>query len=181
MCSKPSLLKKERVSLIFHTLFFFPFLIFFFFLKKKVCASIQLKQGNYLIIPTTFFPNQEGNFILEFSNTVNSNMKVQSLQYFVEMSSEWKGSTAGGSSNFPSWRNNPQILLDVFQDSNVQIVLETELDPQQHRHIGFQIFKATNGKNKLYQLQKEKLIDMTNYLNSQSGFFFFFFFFSKRK
>lgn len=129
---------------------------------------MDLKQGNYIIIPTTFFSGQEGSFKLEFSNSENANMKVQSLQYFVEYSSEWKGSTAGGSINFPTWRNNPQIILEVFQASLVQIYLETELQPEQKRHIGFQLFK-TSGNNKMYHLNKEKLVAKTNYLNRQSG------------
>jgi hypothetical protein len=50
----------------------------------------------------------------------------------------WKGRTAGGCFNFPTWRNNPQYILKTSEKGKVTI----ELTQNEDNHIGFYVMKA---------------------------------------
>lgn len=56
-------------------------------------------------------------------------------------------SCTGGCVNFPSWRANPQYLLQVENDGNFQVQLETQFEQNNVQHIGFLVVR-TKGKHK---------------------------------
>jgi hypothetical protein len=69
---------------------------------------------------------------------------------YTQLSGEWTSSTAGGCVNFPSWRANPQYLLEVGEEGIVSVVLEAELDfnSPEKPHIGFYLVKGTDSQQK---------------------------------
>lgn len=114
-----------------------------------------------MIIPSTFAPNAEASFkvyakIINFNGDNTSQLCLQlietgfaecsagNIKKFFEISFvEWKQSLAGGCVNYPTWRDNPQFLLEISQETYVQVLLETNLDPELKHHIGFYVVKTS--------------------------------------
>jgi len=79
--------------------------------SRDVSIAATLQPGNYVIIPSTYQPKQEEKFWL----VVYTEEKVECKHILPDcetyIQGEWKGPTAGGSFNHPTWPNNPKYLL----------------------------------------------------------------------
>eukprot|EP00927_Polykrikos_kofoidii_P026441 TRINITY_DN23525_c0_g2_i1.p1 TRINITY_DN23525_c0_g2~~TRINITY_DN23525_c0_g2_i1.p1 ORF type:complete len:2086 (-),score=383.67 TRINITY_DN23525_c0_g2_i1:300-6338(-) len=58
------------------------------------------------------------------------------------IASEWKGKTAGGCANFPSFKNNPVFRLQVKGRVRLNVVLEQGTEREHLFYIGFKIYSA---------------------------------------
>eukprot|EP01127_Copromyxa_protea_P012816 TRINITY_DN3368_c0_g1_i1.p1 TRINITY_DN3368_c0_g1~~TRINITY_DN3368_c0_g1_i1.p1 ORF type:complete len:647 (+),score=146.86 TRINITY_DN3368_c0_g1_i1:631-2571(+) len=93
-------------------------------------VTVNLKPGSYLIVPCTFNPNSLGCYTLRVlsEDTVEPLVLLPEVSYVVQKG-VWKGSTAGGSFNYPeSWKNNPQYLLKIKKELTITIVLTQAAD-----------------------------------------------------
>lgn len=51
-----------------------------------MCARFKLPPGHYLIVPSTFDPNEEGEFVIRvFSETQNNMEYVYKYYYFLQI------------------------------------------------------------------------------------------------
>jgi hypothetical protein len=73
---------------------------------------------------------------------------------------EWKGVTAGGCGNFPTWKNNPQFSFTIEKGDDVFFTLmqkDTRMsgEPESNLNIGFLLLRAT-GELSLLKKKKRK-------------------------
>lgn len=73
-----------------------------------------------------------------------------------EASGAWKGTTAGGCMNFPSWRYNPQLFLTVQSKVLVTITLNQALT--KNYSIGFYLAKAKKSGVRQLAIPAEEIV-----------------------
>lgn len=135
----------------------------------EVIANVTLDKGEYIVVPSTFEPDQEGKFELKlFSDNGPVPIEAIALKASTMVEGEWKGNTSGGCLNFPSWRSNPQFLVNVQQAGTVRIELE-----QPHRDplhfIGFYVVNMDDHGRKILQVTKKNLATNTEFINLKKG------------
>jgi len=82
---------------------------------------------------------------------------------FDDFKGSWKGRTAGGCFNYPTWRNNPQYLLKTSEKGKVVL----ELTQNEDNHIGFYVLKA-DGKIRFFPVEG---VSKTEYILVHSPIF----------
>jgi len=88
-----------------------------------------------------------------------------------ECEGEWKGKSAGGCVNFPTWRNGPQFQLTPKFITNVHVLLELHVDPQEqihYPHIGFYVVKSTDPNFKRVLLNPKDIVTECKFANKLS-------------
>jgi len=103
--------------------------------------------GHYIIIPCTFAPG--GEFEYELTLYTQFKVSIQELTKVLPSKSlpgAWKGSTAGGCQNEPTWLNNPQFLLEVDKPGVVIANLIQLIPPNaKPESIGVYVFVRPTG------------------------------------
>lgn len=101
----------------------------------------KLPEGQYVIIPSTFEPGTKGKYrLLVYAEDQDASLEPLTSEWkhtkeikvlgafpFVvanSMKGEWKGQTAGGSPNNPTFTNNPQFRLVLPQVDQPVGILE---------------------------------------------------------
>ena len=77
-----------------------------------------------------------------------------------KLKGQWKGKSAGGCQNHPSWRYNPQLFLSVTEEKVVKIALmqDAGLENAEPFHIGFYVAKADNPDRRQLIMARNVLI-----------------------
>eukprot|EP00742_Colponemidia_sp_Colp-10_P009159 GILJ01009961.1.p1 GENE.GILJ01009961.1~~GILJ01009961.1.p1 ORF type:complete len:2175 (+),score=323.81 GILJ01009961.1:954-6527(+) len=76
---------------------------------------------HFLVIPSTFLPNQEAEFTVSITSSSLEHLsfypiETDPLSTVAEVTSEWGVDTAGGCyPNNSTWRQNPQLLLTLYR------------------------------------------------------------------
>ncbi|KAF6728489.1 Calpain-10 [Oryzias melastigma] len=144
-------------------------------LNKPPCASTHchaydreavlrdlLEPGYYLVIPSTYQPGAEAHFLLRVfssSSTSFTALKAPAPSLPLSPDSEWEttyfqgswvsGSTAGGSRNFLSHRQNPCFPFTVHAEPTVKPGVNVRISLHQSRPdtdllpIGFHVYKVS--------------------------------------
>lgn len=134
--------------------------------NREVHLHCSLSPGYYLVVPSTFLNNAEGNFLLRIFSSGRislSEIKLPSPDnaiYEDATGGEWetarlegcwrKGQNAGGSRNFPSFYTNPCFPLCIpagLGQSNIKVALRQHCPDNKCRPIGFHIFKVPCDNN----------------------------------
>eukprot|EP01102_Stenamoeba_stenopodia_P016279 TRINITY_DN566_c1_g6_i1.p1 TRINITY_DN566_c1_g6~~TRINITY_DN566_c1_g6_i1.p1 ORF type:complete len:626 (-),score=92.89 TRINITY_DN566_c1_g6_i1:58-1860(-) len=116
--------------------------------SKEVAIKLDLEAGkSYVIIPCTYLPQQETTFVLniatEFSQDWNLEVCIDPWS-FVSVPGEWRGITAGGCPEDPTFSKNPQYQVKVLKPCELRIVLTQPSRPQLNI-IGFYVIKTVLG------------------------------------
>jgi len=82
------------------------------------------------------------------------------------MSGEWKGKTMGGCPNFPTWKNNPQYLINLSEPSQLTVIL-TQSQKEKLPYIGFYIIKSKDEHNAKESLPREDVIVKSSFSNGR--------------
>ncbi|XP_072297473.1 calpain-10 [Eucyclogobius newberryi] len=144
---------------------------------REVVLNQELEPGYYLMIPSTYQPEAEARFLIRVfsSSSVSlSALKKPALSLPSTIGGEWensflqgawvKGSTAGGSRNFPSHWCNPRFLFSVCDDTmhtpevNINITLHQNPPEKDLHPIGFHVYKAQDGTSESKCPKKDELV-----------------------
>lgn len=123
-----------------------------YFKSAEVALDALLQPGTYFIVPSVFTAGDEGSFamtIITDSPPVNFQMVDPNTPdapagFTASVKSQFKGQTAGGNCNEPTWKNNPQFALTLSGKSNVTILLAQDEDNV--KGIGFGLYKSGGSK-----------------------------------
>uniref|UniRef100_A0A6B2KYH0 Calpain catalytic domain-containing protein n=1 Tax=Arcella intermedia TaxID=1963864 RepID=A0A6B2KYH0_9EUKA len=87
----------------------------------------------------------------------------------ITLEAAWiKGKTAGGCINEPTWKQNPQFILELPTESKIAVTLkQTQKVDNKFLHCGFIILKADPQKKSKIQIVDN--IHQSQYINSQSN------------
>ncbi|XP_048362921.1 calpain-10 [Sphaerodactylus townsendi] len=156
--------------------------------NREVHLHCDLSPGYYLVIPSTFLNDAEGNFLLRvFSSGRISLSEIKQLSpdnvareelpggewETAVMEGCWrKGQNAGGSRNFPSFHTNPAFPLSVTGQSSVKVSLRQHCPDNKCRPIGFHIFQVPSDNNNMKMplsscLQSEPVVNCVPHSYSQ--------------
>ncbi|XP_076150665.1 calpain-10 [Alosa pseudoharengus] len=129
--------------------------------EREVMLQAQLSAGFHLLIPSTFQQGAQASFLLRVYSSSPTTLSAVRMREAVAPSSlegEWEtsschgswtpGSSAGGSRNFPSHRQNPRFPLTVTYDPggpNVRVTLCQNCSESACQAIGFHIYKVLDG------------------------------------
>jgi len=129
---------------------------------QKMKKKLDYKNGN------------DGSFWMAFEDFVNHYRCVYTCRLFddwnrVFVTSEWRGETAGGCGNYPTYANNPKISLSIKGRVNVILTLEQADSRGVHEGdselpIGFRVFKNRHFSNHVagtttYAYDRELCVD----------------------
>src|SRR3989338_2782305 len=98
---------------------------------------------------------------------------------------QWKGKSAGGCLNHPTWRFNPQLFISVPETKIVKITLQQMPETSSQQQNGSEGTGITNAKNALYHmgfyvaqtdgtirrqltLKKDQMVARTQFENAES-------------
>jgi len=117
---------------------------------NEVLLEVDLGTGFYVIIPATFNPKHEGRYQMRvIANNPHSPLVLLKPRPTVSIKGEWKGTTAGGTTNNKTtWKNNTQFKLLVKKTMTLTITL-TQVRPDNESNmfgIGFLIFGGNGEK-----------------------------------
>lgn len=113
-----------------------------------------LPNTSYIIVPATYQPAVIGSYFFRIQTRHKAQVvPLMTMKANKSVEGAWQAirGTNGGSITYPSWRNNPQFLLRVFQESKLRVMLlqqdTTPLPP-----IAFSIFNADPGERRKLEL-----------------------------
>eukprot|EP01130_Rhizamoeba_saxonica_P016287 TRINITY_DN7499_c0_g1_i1.p1 TRINITY_DN7499_c0_g1~~TRINITY_DN7499_c0_g1_i1.p1 ORF type:complete len:1144 (-),score=258.70 TRINITY_DN7499_c0_g1_i1:25-3456(-) len=103
-----------------------------------------------IIIPNTFDVGEEGDYFLSIYTKYPSEV-IPLLENApcATMEGEWKNDTAGGCTNHPTWKNNPQYYFEVTTKNTIPLVLEQHPSDGNLVHIGMYVWKTDSKKRNL--------------------------------
>ncbi|XP_078266361.1 calpain-10 isoform X2 [Rhinoraja longicauda] len=132
---------------------------------REVKLHCDLTPGYYLVIPSTFMKDEDGEFLLRVLSTAKISLSAVKASHplnkfeqnaegeweIIHFTESWiKGKSAGGSRNFPTYNTNPHLSFAILSNTgtrNVRITLCQENFDRQLLPIGFHVFQIDNSKN----------------------------------
>eukprot|EP00008_Paramoeba_atlantica_P002348 CAMPEP_0201501750 /NCGR_PEP_ID=MMETSP0151_2-20130828/83753_1 /ASSEMBLY_ACC=CAM_ASM_000257 /TAXON_ID=200890 /ORGANISM="Paramoeba atlantica, Strain 621/1 / CCAP 1560/9" /LENGTH=637 /DNA_ID=CAMNT_0047895279 /DNA_START=1709 /DNA_END=3619 /DNA_ORIENTATION=+ len=80
-----------------------------------------------------------------------------------KLKGQWKGKSAGGCQNHPTWRYNPQLFLSVPEETTVRITLAQDASSSSSsqggaNHIGFYVARADNPDRRQLIIGRQNLV-----------------------
>ncbi|EGG21714.1 calpain-like cysteine protease [Cavenderia fasciculata] len=148
-----------------------------FLRSSKVSNRVTLEPGNYIIVPATFEPGQEGGFDLELTSDSSNDLLSTSITEVLpdrdwrkisDTSFEWRGNSAGGSFSGSSatWKDNPKFMFELAVGGQVTTILSKNDDVSRDTYIGFYVFRVADRNLPYVYLTGPNLITKTNFINS---------------
>eukprot|EP01112_Ceratiomyxa_fruticulosa_P011179 TRINITY_DN3018_c0_g1_i1.p1 TRINITY_DN3018_c0_g1~~TRINITY_DN3018_c0_g1_i1.p1 ORF type:complete len:963 (-),score=250.30 TRINITY_DN3018_c0_g1_i1:195-3083(-) len=140
--------------------------------SSDVLSTLNLEAGDYVIVPCSFDPGQEARFTL----TIFSSGRIEPLNIVKEegtgVKGVWEGPSAGGCLNHPTWRSNPQYLLEIPPSPSTQVTISLEqvgsgTDGKSMPFIGFYVAKAPPAPidKKMFSLAPKDVVGNTEFIN----------------
>eukprot|EP01100_Stratorugosa_tubuloviscum_P000923 TRINITY_DN1201_c5_g1_i1.p1 TRINITY_DN1201_c5_g1~~TRINITY_DN1201_c5_g1_i1.p1 ORF type:complete len:1127 (-),score=499.92 TRINITY_DN1201_c5_g1_i1:73-3453(-) len=114
-------------------------------------AELDPVKCPYILTPCTKYPGYEAVFHISalVDQKFNASVSLQAPQnndlFSKSLNGAWKGSSAGGNSNYQTFRNNPNFALSISQKSELVVILSQSRDV--NFPIGFYI--ATSNGNQI--------------------------------
>jgi len=103
---------------------------------------------SYLVIPHTFHPNIDITYTLSlFSKSTVNIVELTQQTPSTVIQYTFTNDTAGGCVNYPTWRHNPQFVLEFDKPGKIVVVMEqteTVTDAQTLQYIGFSVWKTSD-------------------------------------
>lgn len=112
-----------------------------------------------LIIPCTFEPEKYATYRLIVLTDGPITIKSLDSPKYLEIEGEWKGESAVGCINHPSWRYNPQYSLKT--NGNVQIQLQ-KIKENDDTVIGFYVLKSSGSRQ--LEVNKDNFITKASFM-----------------
>mmetsp|Transcript_13243 Transcript_13243/g.37629 ORF Transcript_13243/g.37629 Transcript_13243/m.37629 type:complete len:845 (+) Transcript_13243:43-2577(+) len=77
-----------------------------------------------------------------------------------KLKGQWKGKSAGGCQNHPTWRYNPQLFLHVEEEKvvSIQLTQDAEVAGGKRYHIGFYVAKADDPDRRQLVMARQMLV-----------------------
>lgn len=125
-----------------------------FTFARDVSIELTLEDGvDYVVIPATFEPKQEGEFWLRIY-TEAPDLQLAELKQgpTALLQGAWRFESAGGSPNHPEWKKNNQWAVLPLDSTMVTVTLGQPAvrPPKEINAIGFQVFRSISGKKVAY-------------------------------
>jgi hypothetical protein len=128
--------------------------------SQSVDATLDLDEGEYIVVPFPETPGYCGEFTLAVSTKDMDNIDLVKLPKSdnhkwkeFELDGEWTEENSGGGDILGlEWRKNPQYLLTLTKASDVCIVLRQE---ENSMSIGFYIVKQIDVDKKVVDYEEE--------------------------
>ncbi|XP_069753253.1 calpain-10 isoform X2 [Narcine bancroftii] len=132
---------------------------------REAKLHCDLAPGYYLVIPSTFMKDEDGEFLLRAFSTSKISLSAVKASHplakfgenaegeweIIHFTDSWmEGKSAGGSRNFPTYSTNPHLSFSVFSSTgtgNVRITLCQEYFDGQFLPIGFHVYQVHNTNN----------------------------------
>ncbi|KAE8603504.1 hypothetical protein XENTR_v10014352 [Xenopus tropicalis] len=131
---------------------------------RQLHLCCNLSPGYYLLIPSIFLREAEGNFLLRILSTGNFTLSECAPSWNIpsanadltcgmwetqELSGQWKkGSNAGGSRNFASHIINPCFPFSVPDGTPmIKLMLRQQHDGEKCHAIGFHVYPVTSNQS----------------------------------
>ncbi|XP_059800583.1 calpain-10 isoform X1 [Hypanus sabinus] len=132
---------------------------------REVKLHCDLTPGYYLVIPSTFMKDEEGEFLLRAFSTSKVSLSAMKTAHpltklvgsaegeweMIHFTDSWiQGKSAGGSRNFQTYSTNPHFPFSILSNTgagNVRITLCQENFDGQFLPIGFHVYQVHNSKN----------------------------------
>jgi hypothetical protein len=122
--------------------------------RDNALEFTALPNTSYIIVPATYQPGVIGSYFFRIQTRHKAKVvPLMTMKANKAVEGSWQAikGTNGGSINYPSWRNSPQYLLRVFQESKLRVMLlqqeKTPLPP-----IAFSIFNADSSERRKLEL-----------------------------
>ncbi|XP_069474944.1 calpain-10 isoform X2 [Ambystoma mexicanum] len=132
---------------------------------REVHLRRILTPGHYLLVPSTFLKDVDGQFLLRAFSTGRIHLSeikplpgtaVGCMEELptgawerVQLTGRWEsGKTAGGSRNFTSYHTNPSFPLSICDglgNQNVKVLLRQHCCDNEINAIGFHVFQEASG------------------------------------
>lgn len=131
--------------------------------SHRECSFTFQAENNCIIVPCTFHAEKEAKFNLDIFTPFDSSCNVKELLDTKEVSieGEWNSKTAGGSTSYSTWRNNPQYVIKSKSRCDLTLRLvqdqKSSTDDEKLHPIGLYVFKDT-GKRRLLVRPDDVLI-----------------------
>jgi len=111
-------------------------------MRDNSLEFVALPGYHHIIIPSTYAPGPEFKFELSiYTETKAEIREITKVLPIKKLHSGWKGPTAGGCLNEPTWLKNPQFLLEVEKTGTVLITLtQTLAEKEKPEAIGIYAF-----------------------------------------
>uniref|UniRef100_H9GHD2 Calpain catalytic domain-containing protein n=1 Tax=Anolis carolinensis TaxID=28377 RepID=H9GHD2_ANOCA len=154
--------------------------------NREVHLHCDLSPGYYLVVPSTFLNDAEGNFLLRVfaSGRISlSEIKLPSPDNAIReelpggewetarMEGRWrKGQSAGGSRNFPSFHSNPRLPLSVPPGAGqrgIHVALRQHCPDNKCHPIGFHIFQVSGCGSGIAHLALQPVVSCVPHSYSQ--------------
>ena len=109
-----------------------------FISPKQAAVEFEIPgKVELVILPCTFDPNYHGSFELSILCTDKLAVTKLNPPKSIDLPGEWKGQSAGGCFNHPTWIYNPQFQLIISSSCKIQLS-----QPTDDFSIGFYVFKS---------------------------------------
>jgi len=86
----------------------------------------------------------------------------------IKVSGAWKGKSAGGCLNYPTWRFNPQVFVSVDKKKSVTISLSHEAADGERFHAGFYVAISDGSGKRQLSFSRERLLGKTKFLDTET-------------
>lgn len=132
-------------------------------------VKLEATPKPYIIIPCTFKPDVNASFELFANSKTEGECILAPCTHKwnnITLRDDWKGKSAGGCRNNPTWVNNPQFYLRVLKPCNILIIAQQPTEkPSSH---GFYVFDSSGSPtgNIFYQ-EETKLVTKSIFIDDE--------------
>lgn len=108
--------------------------------SREQAVDLVLAPGSYAIMPCTYNPGHESPHSLTVFSDAAVKLQRAKEWHKASVNGVWRGATAAGCSNNPTWHNNTQYQLELPAPTIVTVLLAPH-NTTKKPHIGFLVFR----------------------------------------
>lgn len=123
----------------------------------------------YVLMPYNASPEREAAFHISAWAPVPVALAPIESDRNVAVEGAWTAESAGGSTTFSTWRNNPQFLLCPSEATTVTVILRQRNDiASTTEHIGFHVLSASDGVRRALSCDPAAVVATAAHNNAHS-------------